>query len=305
MININNLDLNNNTKEILKKYRVYLLTEKHLSDNSISAYLEDIYIYLNYLEKKKITNPLKIKYNDILSYLEYLDSNKYSIYSIVRKISSLRLFHHYLSKIYNIKDITDKIENPRFYKKLPNTLSIEEVEKLLNIKLNNAYSYRNKAMLELMYATGLRVSELINLEIKDIDLEEKIVRCFGKGEKERIVPIGDYALKYLKIYLNTYRDKLQKKYLCDKIFLNNHGKEITRQGFFKIIKKVAEENGINKNISPHTLRHSFATHLLNNGADLRSIQTMLGHSNLSTTQIYTNINNETLKENYELYHPRK
>ena len=176
---------------------------------------------------------------------------------------------------------------------------------LLNIELKDEFSYRNKAMLELMYATGLRVSELINLTINNIDLEENIVRCIGKGNKERIVPIGQTAIKYLKIYIDNYRDKLKKRTLCDKLFLNNHGKQMTRQGFFKIIKKIAEEKNIKKPISPHVLRHSFATHLLNNGADLRSIQTMLGHTNLSTTQIYTNINNETLKENYELYHPRK
>ncbi len=302
MINIEKLDINNDTKDILKKYRTFLLTEKHLSDNSISSYIEDIYLYIKYLKTKDV---ITIKYKDLLSYLEYLDKNKYSIYSISRKISSLRLFHHYLSIIYNIEDITNKLENPRFYKKLPNTLSIEEVDLLLDIELKDAYSYRNKAMLELMYATGLRVSELIELEITNLDLEEKFVRCFGKGNKERIIPIGDTAIEYLEIYLNEYRDKLKKSYLCDKLFLNNHGKQITRQGFFKIIKNIAKEKGITKNISPHTLRHSFATHLLNNGADLRSIQAMLGHSNLSTTQIYTNINNETLKENYELYHPRK
>ena len=305
MINIDKIKLNNDTKDMLKQYRIYLLTEKHLSDNSISSYLEDIYMYLKYLESQKINDPIKIKYENLLSYLEYLDTNKYSIYSVVRKISSIRLFHNYLNKIYKIEDISVKIENPRFYKNLPNVLSIEEVEKLLDIKLIDAYSYRNKAMLELMYATGLRVSELVNLEITNIDLEENIVRCFGKGKKERIVPIGEYALNYLKIYMTNYREKLKKKNLCDKLFLNNHGKQLTRQGFFKIIKNIAKENGIEKNISPHTLRHSFATHLLNNGADLRSIQTMLGHSNISTTGIYTNINNETLKENYSLYHPRK
>jgi integrase/recombinase XerD len=198
----------------------------------------------------------------------------------------------------------DKVDNPRFYKKIPDVLSIEEVDILLNFKLETAFDYRNKAMIELMYATGLRVSELVNLNINDVDIEDSFVRCFGKGNKERIVPIGEVALKYLKIYIYNYRDSLKKKNLCSKLFLNNHGKVMTRQGFFKILKTIAKNQGIKKNITPHMLRHSFATHLLNNGADLRSIQLMLGHSNLSTTQIYTNINNETLKENYELYHPR-
>ena len=156
-----------------------------------------------------------------------------------------------------------------------------------------------------MYATGLRVSELINLDFNNINLDKAYVRCFGKGNKERIVPIGEIALNYLTIYINNYRDSLKKKYLCDKLFLNNHGKALTRQGFLMIIKNIAKEVGIDKNITPHMLRHSFATHLLNNGADLRSIQVLLGHSNLSTTQIYTNVSNEILKENYELFHPRK
>lgn len=304
MLNIDNFEINNDSLDIIKKYRSYLLTEKHLSDNSIASYILDIYKYLNYLEKEKIYDPIKIKKNNIIDYLGYLDKQKYSIYSIVRKISSIKAFHSYLSKTYNIEDVTLKLDNPRFYKKIPNVLSIEEVDKLLDIKLNNEFDYRNKAMLELMYATGLRVSELVNLELNNIDLDLKFVRCFGKGNKERIVPIGDVALDYLKIYVTKYRDKLKKKYLCDKLFLNNHGKTMTRQGFFKILKQIAEKQEIKKNITPHMLRHSFATHLLNNGADLRSIQVMLGHSNLSTTQIYTNINNETLKENYELFHPR-
>lgn len=304
MILIDDFNINEDSIDILKKYRTYLLTEKHLSDNSISSYILDVYKYLKYLEGKKVYDPITISKENIINYLEYLDNDKYSIYSIVRKISSLRTFHHYLSKIYNIKDIMLDIDNPRFYKKIPNVLSIEEVELLLDIDLKNSFDYRNKAMLELMYATGLRVSELLNLTINNIDLDNKIVRCFGKGNKERIIPIGDIAIKYLKIYLDNYRDTLKKQYLCDSLFLNNHGKTMTRQGFLKIIKTIAKEKGIKKNITPHVLRHSFATHLLKNGADLRSIQMMLGHENLSTTQIYTNVGNETLKENYELYHPR-
>ena len=193
---------------------------------------------------------------------------------------------------------------PHTYQKLPHVLSIEEVEMLLDIPLDTAYDYRNKAMLELMYATGLRVSELVNLELSNIDMDLSLVRVFGKGSKERIVPFGEVAHDYLKIYLEQYRDSLKKKRLCDKVFLNNHGNGMTRQGFFKILATIVKGKNINTKITPHVLRHSFATHLLNNGADLRSIQMMLGHSNLSTTQIYTNINNETLKENYELYHPR-
>lgn len=301
---IEQINLRDKNKEILKDYQVYLLTEKHLLDNSISSYLTDIYKYLEYMENLNINNYFDITKDDLINYLSLLDKEDYSIYSVVRKISSIRSFHFYLFKKYKTKDITENLDNPRFYKKIPNVLSIEEVDMLLDISLTDAFSYRNKAMLELMYATGLRVSELVNLETNNLDLEEGFVRCFGKGNKERIVPVGEVALKYLKIYLTYYRDSLKKKKLCNKIFLNNHGQALTRQGFFKILKIIAKDKGIEKNITPHMLRHSFATHLLNNGADLRSIQMMLGHTNLSTTQIYTTVNNEVLKENYDLYHPR-
>lgn len=304
MITIDNLKLNNDNKEMLKKYQIYLLTEKHLVENSITSYISDIYKYMFFLEKKGLSNVLNTTKEDVISYLEHLDEADYSIYSVVRKISSFKSFYHYISKKYHKEDITNLIIAPRFYRKIPNILSIEEVDLLLDITLSNAYDYRNKAMIELMYATGLRVSELVNLEITNIDETEQIVRCFGKGNKERIVPIGDVAMKYLMIYIGEYRDSLKKKRLCNKLFLNNHGTGITRQGFYKILKEIALQKGIAKNITPHMLRHSFATHLLNNGADLRSIQMMLGHNNLSTTQIYTTVNHEVLKENYDLYHPR-
>ena len=185
-----------------------------------------------------------------------------------------------------------------------NVLTIDEVDKLLDVKLETPFDYRNKAMLELMYATGLRVSELINLTPQNIDLEKKLVRCYGKGNKERIIPMGETAVKYLKIYLEGYRHSLVKRTICDNLFLNNHGKQLTRQGFFKMLKQQAELKGIKGNITPHMLRHSFATHLLNNGADLRSIQLMLGHENISTTGIYTNVGKDKLKENYDLYYPK-
>lgn len=294
---------NKNDISLLINFQTYLLTEKFLSDNSINSYVLDISKYLNYLEKNNL-NYKDIHEENIESYLKELDDDDYSVYSVVRKISSIKCFHEYLKKEENIPDITAKLESPRFYKKLPNVLTIEEVDKLLNINLETPFDYRNKAMLELMYATGLRVSELCNLTFNNINLDEKYVRCFGKGSKERIVPIGDVALEYLNIYLNTYRGDLKKKNLCDNLFLNNHGKKLTRQGFLLILKNIAKQQEINKNITPHMLRHSFATHLLNNGADLRSIQIMLGHSNLSTTQIYTNVSKDTLKENYDLFHPR-
>ena len=262
-------------------------------------------MYLSYMESIEIKDYNDIVYEDIKRYLGYLDKEEYSIYSVVRKISSIKMFHRYLNSFYKIEDVSVKIEPPHFYKKLPVVLSIEEVNDLLKIDLNNDFDYRNKAMLEVMYATGLRVSELVNLTFDNIDLDQGLVRCYGKGNKERIVPLGEVGRHYLKLYLDEHRNNLKKKCFCDKLFLNNHGKGITRQGFFIIIKNIAEKKGITKNITPHVLRHSFATHLLNNGADLRSIQVMLGHSNISTTQIYTNVSNEILKENYNLYHPRR
>lgn len=303
MINIEKLNTKN--KKLLSDYIIELKTIKQRDkDTTVDSYSEDIYKYLEYMENKNIKDALNIKYNDLIDYLKYLDDNNYEISSVARKIVTIKSFHKFLSENYNITDISIKINTPKFYRKLPNILTIEEVDNLLDIKLNTPYDYRNKAMLELMYSSGLRVSELINLELKDIDLDNNYVRCFGKGSKERIVPIGEYSSKYLNIYINEYRDSMKKGYYTEKIFLNNHGKELTRQGLFKIIKKIAKEKNINKNITPHMLRHSFATHLLNNGADLRTIQEMLGHSSISTTQIYTNVTNDILKENYDLYKRR-
>ena len=303
MINIDKLNIKN--KKLLSDYIIELKTIKQRDkDTTVNSYSEDIYKYLEYMESKNISSALDISYNNLLDYLKYLDDNKYEVSSVARKIVSIKAFHKYLSENYNVVDISTKINTPKFYRKLPNILTIEEVDNLLDIKLDTPFDYRNKAMLELMYSSGLRVSELINLELSDIDLNNNYVRCFGKGSKERIVPVGEYSSKYLSIYINEYRDSMKKGYYTEKIFLNNHGKEMTRQGFFKIIKKIAKDKDINKNITPHMLRHSFATHLLNNGADLRRIQEMLGHSSISTTQIYTNVTNDILKENYDLYKRR-
>ena len=300
MLNINNLNTSTKNKEILNKYYTYLITVKFLNvETTINSYILDTYKYLEYLNK----DYNKTDNKDIYNYLKYLEDNKYSIYSVVRKISSLKSFYTYLID-ENIYTINLDIERPRFYKKLPKVLTIDEVDKLLDIKLKTAFDYRNKAMLELMYATGLRVSELINLTPLNIDFDKKIVRCYGKGSKERIVPMGDIACKYLKIYMEEYRNSLCKGTICDNLFLNNHGKKITRQGFFKNLKNIAMNQGIKEDISPHVLRHSFATHLLNNGADLRSIQMMLGHENISTTGIYTNVSTDKIKDNYDLYYPK-
>lgn len=305
MIKIDNLKLNKENKNILNNYQIYLLTVKQKEEKTtISSYIEDIYKYLEYMENNKINTALDIKYQDIVDYLKCLDDNNYEISSVIRKIVSIKLFHKYLSLEYKINDVSNKITNPRLRRKLPNILTIEEVDNLLDIKLNTPFDYRNKAMLELMYSSGLRVSELVDLKLSNVDLDNGYVRCLGKGKKERIVPIGEVALEYLKIYIDDYRDSMKKGYYTENIFLNNHGKNITRQGFFLIIKNIAKEKNIDKNITPHMLRHSFATHLLNNGANLRTIQEMLGHSSITTTQIYTNVSNDIIKENYKLYKGR-
>ena len=291
MVEIDNLNISNKNKEILSNYQTYLVTVKFLNvDTTINSYILDIYKYLEYINNS--TNN-----KDIYNYLKYLSDNSYSIYSVVRKISSIKSFYNYLSD-ESIYEIHLDIERPRFYKKLPHVLTIDEVDKLLDIKLETPFDYRNKAMLELMYSSGLRASELVNLKLSDIDLDDGYVRCFGKGNKERIVPVGELAVEYLKKYIYEYRDSMKKGYYTENIFLNNHGKKISRQGFFLIIKDIAKQKNIDKNITPHMLRHSFATHLLNNGADLRTIQEMLGHSSITTTQIYTNVSTDILKENY-------
>ena len=228
---IDNFSLSNNSKEILKNYQTYLLTEKHLLDNSIISYITDISKYLEYMESKNIAYQ-NISKDNLIEYLSLLDKEEYSIYSVVRKISSIRSFHLFLYKKYRRIDITETLENPRFYKKLPASLAIEEVDMLLDIPLHTAFDYRNKAMLELMYATGLRVSELVELEVNNLDLDNGFVRCFGKGNKERIIPLGDVCIKYLNSYLTYYRNELVKKKITNYVFLNNHGNKLTRQGFF-------------------------------------------------------------------------
>ena len=286
---------------MLDSFTNYLLIDKGYSNNTILSYRNDLEDFFKYLDESK-KDYKTVNQKDILKYIDYI--NNLNEFTIAHQISVLRCFYKYLILEKIIKESPmENIELPKLTKRLPNVLSIEEVDTLLDINLNNMYDYRNKAMLELIYATGLRVSELVNLKIEDVDLDMCIVRCMGKGSKERIVPFGEYAHRYLKEYIYKYRSNFIKKEANEYLFLNNHGKKMTRQGFFKVIKAIALEKGIKKDISPHTLRHSFATHLLNGGADLRSIQEMLGHSNLATTQIYTNISREELKENYIKTHP--
>lgn len=286
---------------IIEDFGIYIKVDRKYSDNTKQSYLDDIKKCLMYLKK----DPNKITDDDIFSYLKHLDKENLNSKTISRNISSLKTFFKYMNITNKMNDNPmDKIELPKITKSIPDVLTIDEIDLLMNINVIDAFTARNKAMLELVYGAGLRVSELVNLNINDIDLEEDLVRMIGKGNKERIVPIGDYAHEAIIIYLNEYRNLLVKPgKICDKLFLNNHGIGMTRQGFFKILNKLALEKGIKKDISPHTLRHSFASHLLDNGADLKSIQEMLGHSNLATTGIYTHVATNKLRENYDESHP--
>lgn len=278
----------------------YLLIDKKYSSNTIESYRSDLTKFNDYINKSIID----IRECDVKEYLKDLTHHEESKKTIARNISCLRSFYKFLiiEKIVTT-NIMENIEIPKLDKTLPKILDEEDIDNLLDIELVDSYSYRNKAMLELMYATGLRVSELVNLKVHDVYLDMALVRTIGKGSKERIIPMGDYALYYLKEYLENYRDGMLKREYNDYLFLNNHGKQMTRQGFFKILKNLANEKNIKKDFSPHTLRHSFATHLLNHGADLRSIQELLGHSDIATTQIYTHVSNKQLRENYDDFHP--
>lgn len=295
-----------NFSEAIEEYIEYVLVEQHLSNNTKLSYENELRKYRYYLENdRKIVRINEITTDDITNYLLYLKNMNLNAKTIAHNITVIRNFHKYLLKIGAISnDVTANIEQPKIRKSLPQTLSVEEVDDLLDIELVTPFDYRNKAMLELLYGTGLRVSELISLTLNDIDIINCTLRCMGKGSKERIVPINEYIIEYLEKYLDE-RPKLEKNVKYREVFLNNHGKPITRQGFFKILKKILREKGLNTNVSPHTLRHSFATHLLENGADLRLIQEMLGHSDISTTKIYTHVSNKKVENDYLKYQPRK
>ena len=288
-------------EEFIKEFIEYLIIEKKLSNNTIMSYTNDLKLYNEYI-KKQFNN---ISKEDIIKFIAYLNKKKLSSKTINHTIGTVKNFHNYISLKYNLKNVSLNIKRLKMNKDLPKTLTIDEINILLDIDCKNCFDYRNKAMLELMYSAGLRVSELLELNVNDIDLNDNVVKVFGKGSKERIVPIGDYATIALRKYINENRIRLIKKgIITDKLFLNNHGREMSRSGFFKLIKKMAIEKGIKKEISPHTIRHSFATHLLEGGADIRSIQELLGHENMSTTQIYTHVRNDIMRDNYDKYHPR-
>ena len=280
----------------------YCIFEKGLSDKTRESYQNDLLVYSDFLKGKGIDDVCLIKSYHIKEFLKARSSEETS--TIAHNLTVIKNFHSYLLKENIVRgNEAEFIERPKLKKALPKTLSVADVDRLLDIELKTPFDYRNKAMLELMYGCGLRVSELVALEINDIDMTNCLIRIVGKGNKEREIPIGEYSIYYLMEYLKL-REKLLKKKSCTKLFLNNHGNGMTRQGFFKNLKAILKEKGLNDAVSPHTLRHSFATHLINRGADLRSIQEMLGHADISTTKIYTRISDEKVLDDYDKYHPR-
>lgn len=286
----------------LRDYIDYIKYERKLSLETVKNYKYDLEKFLLFLKEKGIFDINLVTTKDIEDYLATLKN--FSPKTVSRNITSINNFMLFLLKEKKIDfNPCEFIDRPKLNKNLPTVLSIEEVDKLLDIPLKTKYDYRNKAMLEILYGSGLRISELINLTTRDVDFENAVIRCLGKGSKERIVPINDYIIHYLNLYLdkrNLFLIKGQNDYL----FLNNHGKQMTRQGFLKNLQKILKEKNITKHVTPHTLRHSFATHILSGGADLRSIQLLLGHSDISTTKIYTHISHEKVRDDYKQFHPR-
>ena len=293
-------------EESITDFLNYCLIDKGLSDNTYLSYKNDLNMYKAFLHQKNISNPEKISSADVIEFIEYLQKKDHDeITTVARKLTTIKNYHAYLEKekIAPI-NVTLGIKRPKLKKTIAKTLSMDDINTLLDINLLTPFDYRNKAMLELVYGTGLRVSELVNLTLNNIDFTNCIIRIVGKGNKERIIPLGEYSMYYLNLYMEK-RPLLEKNNLGEKLFLNNHGKGITRQGFFKILKNLLEEKHLNVEASPHTLRHSFATHLLEGGADLKSIQEMLGHSDISTTRMYTHVTNQKVTHDYNEYHPRE
>lgn len=294
------VDINNN--ELIEDFESFLRIEKRYSDNTIYGYIKDLRMFLDDLS----LDIEKISKSDIDNYI-LKNLHKFNEATLNRKLSSIRTFYKYLNNYKGYVNITDELESLKSRYKLPKFLTIDEVDSLLNIELKDKYSYRNKALLELMYSTGLRATETIRLDINSIDFVNRVTKVMGKGKKERIVPLSDISIKYLNIYINEYRNKFfnkRNKY-DEALFLNNHGKRMTRNAINLLLKNIASSKNINKEITPHVLRHSFATHMLENGADIRSVQELLGHENVVTTEIYTHIANNYISKNYEEYFSRE
>ncbi len=291
----------------LKEYLAHIKLEKNLSQNTVSSYKIDINAFISFLKDSGIDDPSDISSDHISSFFKTLKEIGLLGSSSARYFSSLKGFFLYLLKNkYIVKNPIEKITAPRISKKLPGVLDVSEVEKILSAPdANDKLGLRDKAMLELFYACGTRVSELINIKVNDLFFEDEIIRVFGKGSKERLIPVGSSAVKWVGEYLKKSRPLLMKKSKSENnLFLNSRGSKLSRMGVWKIIDRYVKQAGIEKDVHPHTFRHSFATHLLEGGADLRAVQEMLGHADISTTQIYTHIDRDYIKQVHKQYHPR-
>ena len=293
-------------EQAVDDYIVFLTVEKGASQNTIEAYSNDVRKLTQYLSDEKINNWREVDSYTIRGYLAFMQAEQITNTTRARNVAALKSFFRFLyMEKYTESNLGELLDVPRKEKVLPKYLTMEEVERLLEAPdITTPNGCRDKAMLELLYASGLRVSELITLRLNDISFEMAYVRCFGKGSKERIIPLGSYALDALAHYIEVCRPKVANNWQTDTLFLNKNGKGLTRQGFWKLIKKYGREAAITADITPHVLRHSFATHLLSGGADLRAIQEMLGHADIATTQIYTHLLGEQMLDVYNAAHPR-
>ena len=297
----------NRVKEDVEEYIRFLTIERGLSKNTIESYKRDIGQYMVFIEQSKLNHWDQIDRYVVLSFLQDLKEKQKSAGTIIRMISCLRQLHQFLKQEQLTKnDPMLHIDTPKKAQKLPKVLSIKEVDLLIETpNTGETLGLRDRAMLEVMYATGLRVSELTELKLDDLHLSLGLIQTIGKGDKERIIPLGDMAIEWIEKYRRYSRPKLEKEgHRSPYLFLNHHGRKLTRQGVWKNLKILVKKAGIEKEVTPHTLRHSFATHLLENGADLRVVQELLGHSDISTTQIYTHITKQRMSSVYKTYHPR-
>ncbi|MGA2774605.1 MAG: site-specific tyrosine recombinase XerD [Candidatus Omnitrophota bacterium] len=293
-------------RELIDAFLNYLSVERGLANNTIISYRKDLNFYMDFLSVNYIKALSGIKRDDVTNFMFSQKAKGIAENSIARRLAAIRMFHRFLTRerISN-SDPTAMVDSPKLWKKVPDALSLAEVEALIaQPNIRNRQGLRDRAILETLYATGMRVSEAVNLKFDDVNLDIGFLRCTGKGNKERVVPIGSKAINSIKRYLQDSRTHFLKNQKSEFLFLNRFGKKISRQSLWKILKRYAKEAKINKPIRPHILRHSFATHLLERGADLRSVQEMLGHSNISTTQIYTHIDKNRLKTIHKQFHPR-
>lgn len=292
----------------IEEYLIHLKIERNLADNSIESYRRDIEQYLHFLENEQVFEWDNIDRYDVVLFLQRLKEEGKSNNSIIRMTSCLRQFHQFLRQEKMItQDVMQSVDTPKKAEMLPKVMSLKEVDMLLETPdLDTEIGLRDRAILEVMYATGLRISELINLKMDELHLTMGFIQTIGKGNKERILPIGGMAVNYLNEYLEDSRPIFESraKEVSPFVFLNSRGKGLSRQGVWKNIKKIVQMAGIKQNVTPHMIRHSFATHLLENGADLRIVQELLGHSDISTTQIYTHITKARMKDIYNEFHPR-